>query len=479
MSQTIRRGGSSARKVAAKAQSARKVEAARARTGSLMDQVMAMLPISEAQLHKIFLVLILAAAGVLLWVVAGLAGVPSLAEQRAASLAMQAGFSVRRVEVHGVKQLNELKVYERVLGAQGRQAMTRIDLDAIRQDLMGLSWVEDARVSRQLPDTLIVDITERKPQAVLKQHNEDGSDSFVLIDATGHELQGISATRVGGRLVLAGQGAEGQMATLETLLEAAPALRGQVAEAEWVGHRRWNLTFKSGQTLALPEGAEAGSKALQAFARLDGTNQLIGGKVLAFDMRTGDRMYMRMRGDFDPANPSASLATGGAPVAKAAAVAGVAAGAVVAAKVVEKAVAAKNEAATAPEKSAAPKETPRPLLHKEAAKAPAKPAAKTEGKPVHKDAAKAVAHKEATHKETTHKETAGPVAHKEATKSAAHKEAAKPVAHPAAHKDTAKTAAKTTAKPAAKVTAKSTVKPTAKSSGKPAVKPHAKTGEKR
>ena len=466
MSQTIRRGGSSARKVAAKAQSARKVEAARARTGSLMDQVMAMLPISEAQLHKIFLVLILAAAGVLLWVVAGLAGVPSLAEQRAASLAMQAGFSVRRVEVHGVKQLNELKVYERVLGAQGRQAMTRIDLDAIRQDLMGLSWVEDARVSRQLPDTLIVDITERKPQAVLKQHNEDGSDSFVLIDATGHELQGISATRVGGRLVLAGQGAEGQMATLETLLEAAPALRGQVAEAEWVGHRRWNLTFKSGQTLALPEGAEAGSKALQAFARLDGTNQLIGGKVLAFDMRTGDRMYMRMRGDFDPANPSASLATGGAPVAKAAAVAGVAAGAVVAAKVVEKAVAAKNEAAKS-----------------EAAKAPAKPAAKTEARPVHKDAVKAVAHKEATHKEATHKETAGPVAHKEATKSAAHKEAAKPVAHPAAHKDTAKTAVKTTAKPAAKVTAKSTVKPlakpTAKSSGKPAVKPHAKTGEKR
>jgi cell division protein FtsQ len=88
--------------------------------------------------------------------------------------------------------------------------MTRIDLEAIRQDLMTLSWVEDARISRQLPDTLIVDITERKPQAVLKQHNEDGSDSFVLIDATGHELQGISAGRVGGRLVLAGDGAEGR-----------------------------------------------------------------------------------------------------------------------------------------------------------------------------------------------------------------------------------------------------------------------------
>lgn len=470
MSQTIRRGGASARKVAAKAQSARKVEAARARTGSLMDQVMAMLPISEAQLHKIFLVLILAAAGVLLWVVAGLAGVPSLAEQRAASLATQAGFAVRRVEIHGVKKLNEQKVYERVLGQQGRQAMTRIDLEAIRQDLMTLSWVEDARISRQLPDTLIVDITERKAQAVLKQHNEDGSDSFVLIDATGHELQGISPGRIGGLLVLAGAGAEGQMAALESLLEAAPALRGQVAEAEWVGHRRWNLTFKSGQTLALPEGVEAGAKALQAFARMDGTNQLIGGRVLAFDMRTGDRMYMRMRGDVDPANPGASLATGGAPVAAASAVGTPVAGAVVAGvagAVAAKAVAVKSEAPKAVAvKTEAAKPTPKPtpklaakpaaksepkaLLHKDATKpvvkAAVKPAAKPVAKEAHKDPVKAIL--KATAKPAAHKE----VAHKEPTKPA-HKEPVK-----TAHKE----AAKTPAKPAAKT----------------AAKPHAKTGEK-
>ncbi|MDR6709616.1 MULTISPECIES: cell division protein FtsQ/DivIB [unclassified Novosphingobium] len=458
MSQTIRRGGASARKVAAKAQSARKVEAARARTGSLMDQVMAMLPISEAQLHKIFLVLILAAAGVLLWVVAGLAGVPSLAEQRAASLATQAGFAVRRVEIHGVKKLNEQKVYERVLGQQGRQAMTRIDLEGIRQDLMTLSWVEDARISRQLPDTLIVDITERKAQAVLKQHNEDGSDSFVLIDATGHELQGISPGRIGGLLVLAGAGAEGQMAALESLLEAAPALRGQVAEAEWVGHRRWNLTFKSGQTLALPEGVEAGAKALQAFARMDGTNQLIGGRVLAFDMRTGDRMYMRMRGDVDPANPGASLATGGAPVAGAAA-AGVAA-AVAAKAVAIKSETPKVETPKAVEKEAAkpvvkpsarpePKSEPKTLLHKEPAKTAVKPTAKPTAKSAAKPAAKEM-----------HKDPVKAIL-KAAAKPAAHKEAAKP-AHREPVKTAHKEAAKTPAKPAAKPTAK----------------PHAKTGEK-
>jgi len=390
--------------------------------------------------------------------VAGLAGVPSLAEQRAASLATQAGFAVRRVEIPGVKKLNEQKVYERVLGQQGRQAMTRIDLEGIRQDLMTLSWVEDARISRQLPDTLIVDITERKAQAVLKQHNEDGSDSFVLIDATGHELQGISPGRIGGLLVLAGAGAEGQMAALESLLEAAPALRGQVAEAEWVGHRRWNLTFKSGQTLALPEGVEAGAKALQAFARMDGTNQLIGGRVLAFDMRTGDRMYMRMRGDVDPANPGASLATGGAPVAGAAA-AGVAA-AVAAKAVAIKSETPKVETPKAVEKEAAkpvvkpsarpePKSEPKTLLHKEPAKTAVKPTAKPTAKSAAKPAAKEM-----------HKDPVKAIL-KAAAKPAAHKEAAKP-AHREPVKTAHKEAAKTPAKPAAKPTAK----------------PHAKTGEK-
>lgn len=309
MSQTIRRGGTSARRVAAKAQTARKAQAARARTGSVLDTVMAWVPLSEAQWHRIFLVLILTAAVALLWVVASLAGVPSLAEARVASLTSQAGFEVRRVEVHGVKHINELQIYDRVLGRQAKQAMTRIDLAAIRADLMQLSWVDEARVSRQLPDTLVIDITERKAHAVLKVRNADGSDSFVLIDATGHELQDISATRAKGRLVLAGEGADAKVADLDTLLDAAPALRPQVAEAEWIGYRRWNLTFKTGQTLELPEGAAAAA-ALTTFARLDGTHQLIGGQVLAFDMRAGDRIYMRRAAG--AADAAAALAAAGA-----------------------------------------------------------------------------------------------------------------------------------------------------------------------
>jgi cell division protein FtsQ len=91
---------------------------------------------------------------------------------------------------------------------------------------------------------------------------------------------------------ISGPGAQAQVEALSTLLDTAPALKPQVAEAEWVGNRRWNITFKTGQALALPQGAERSSGALMEFARLDGTNRLLGGKAVAFDMRNAPRVYI-------------------------------------------------------------------------------------------------------------------------------------------------------------------------------------------
>jgi cell division protein FtsQ len=293
MSQTIKRKASSVRKAAAAQGKARQVRAARARTGSALDTVLGWLPISEEQLQRLFLAMILGAAVALAWIVASFAGVPALAREQLAGIAHQAGFEVRKVNVRGTDHLNELKVYQIAL-AENEQAMPFVDLEALRGRLLELSWVEDARVSRQLPDSLVVDIVERKPVAVLRKPGR-----LVLIDPTGHELEAVSAERAKGKLVISGPGAGRQVEDLARLLAAAPALKPQVREAEWIGNRRWNLTFKTGQLLALPEGERASAKALMTFARLDGVNRLLGGKAVAFDMRANDRIYFRVPGRTD------------------------------------------------------------------------------------------------------------------------------------------------------------------------------------
>jgi cell division protein FtsQ len=239
------------------------------------------------------------------FVIASLAGLPALAQAQVAQIAADAGFEVRHVRVNGTNRMDEQQVYARVL-SQRTRAMPEVDVAALRAELMTLPWVKDARVSIQLPHTLAIDIVERTPHAVLEK-----ADRLVLIDAAGVELEPVSPGKAKGLLRLAGSGAAQQARGLDQLLAAAPALAPQVEAAEWVGNRRWNLTFKTGQLLALPEGEVEAATALVKFARLDGQNRLIGGKVLAFDMRTPPRLYMRLPEGELTGTPSVASVAGG------------------------------------------------------------------------------------------------------------------------------------------------------------------------
>ena len=290
---TIRRSARGARSTAkanARANTARK---AKKTTGGFIDWLMGLLPFTEEQLQRIFLWLIIAAALVAGWFIASISGATALVQAQISQSAANAGFEVRHVRVSGVERMNEDRVYERVV-SQRNEPMPDVDVIAIREELLELPWVKDARVSRQLPGTLAIDIVERVPHAVLQR-----PDRLVLVDVEGNELEPINRTDIGDRLVISGPGAVRQVKQLDNLLEAAPAISPQVRAAEWVGNRRWNLTFKSNQVLALPQGEDEAAIALVSFARLDGQNRLIGGEVTTFDMRAPPRIYMRIPGRAD------------------------------------------------------------------------------------------------------------------------------------------------------------------------------------
>jgi len=289
MAQQIRRNGSSGVRRVAKAQSrsltARK---ARGQASGVVDRAMGILPFTEEQWSRIWLAAIIGGTVGVAFIIASLAGLPALAQAQVAKIASDAGFEVRNVRVTGTSRMDEQQVYARALATRN-QAMPDVDIAKLREELRALPWVKDARVSIQLPHTLAIDIVEREPHAVLEK-----PDRLMLIDATGVELEPVAAEKAKGMLHLAGPGAGRQAEALETLLAAAPALAPKVEAAEWVGNRRWNLTFSTGQLLALPEGEVEAATALVKFARLDGKNRLLGGKVIAFDMRTPPRLYLRL-----------------------------------------------------------------------------------------------------------------------------------------------------------------------------------------
>ena len=290
MATKVRRKGQGVRRSAAAQNRAAKARQVRKQGRGVIDAGMALLPFTDEQLQRIFLAVILGGAVALAWFVASLAGVPAMARAEIATLASEAGFEVRRVRVSGIDRMNQNKVYEAAYG-QRETPMPQVDLEALRTQLLEMSWVKDARVSRQLPDTIVIDIVERQPHAVLAKPGR-----LVLIDPEGVELEPITQANAKGMLRVSGPGAARQVADLRQLLDAAPALKEQVTAAEWIGNRRWNLTFRTDQVLALPQGDDEAATALINFARLDGQNRLLGGKVATFDMRVPERVYMRIPG---------------------------------------------------------------------------------------------------------------------------------------------------------------------------------------
>lgn len=200
----------------------------------------------------------------------------------------QAGFSVKKVEIKGLNRMQQLPVYN-VAYDQNSMAMPLVDLEGTRQRLLRFGWVEDARVYRRLPDTLVVDIVERKPAAIW-QHKQQLS----LIDRTGVVLEPVKLDQMPDLPLVIGPAANRHAIHLDQLLAATPELKPMIEGATWVGGRRWDLRFQSGEVLALPEGSEAAQKALVKFARMDKSVQLLGRGLVRFDMRIPGKFIVRV-----------------------------------------------------------------------------------------------------------------------------------------------------------------------------------------
>src|SRR3546814_10117498 len=155
--------------------------------------------------------------------------------------------------------------------------MAAVDLEDVRADLMKYGWIKDARVSRRLPDTLVVDIVERTPAAIWQHNNR-----LSLIDEKGVVLEPVTVATMPDLPLVIGPRANPRSQDLARLPASASSLQELLAGATWVGNRRWDLRLRSGHTLSLPEREAEAQAAIAKFAHTDGSNPLLGPGLLLF-----------------------------------------------------------------------------------------------------------------------------------------------------------------------------------------------------
>jgi cell division protein FtsQ len=246
--------------------------------------------------------------------------VPQMLGGTLGEAAGEAGFALKHVEIKGAIHVPQLEIYN-IAFDQGSSAMPLVDLEATRQRLLKFGWVKDARVSRRLPDTLVVDIVERKPAAIWQNEGR-----LALVDAEGTILAPVRLEAMPDLPLLIGPDANRHALDLSDLLAAAPRLKPILSGASWIGGRRWDLRFHSGEVLALPEGDPEARRALARFAQMDQAKQLLGKGFVRFDMRIPGKFVIRVSNE--PGGSVPSIAPDAPPAAPAPAPAPVKAGSV-------------------------------------------------------------------------------------------------------------------------------------------------------
>ena len=195
------------------------------------------------------------------------------------------GFRVEEILVVGRRETTREELLGAVRLVRGAPILA-FDLEVAKKRLEALPWIKTASVGRMLPDTVMLNVVERRPLA-LWQHK----GVFALIDTDGEVIMKENLDRFSDLLVVVGPDAPLHAAKLLQVLATEPQLMDWVEAAIRVGGRRWNLRLKNDIDVRLPE--ENTAKAWSRLAEYEKTHRVLERDVQILDLRLPDRLIVR------------------------------------------------------------------------------------------------------------------------------------------------------------------------------------------
>ncbi len=163
-----------------------------------------------------------------------------------------------------------------------------LDLENIRQTIVGLNPVKEASVRIRPGGILQIDVIERVPTLVWRT-----GEALELIDETGVHVGFISARSDYPDLpIVAGKGADQHVEEATRLFAAAKPLGTRLRGLVRVGERRWDVVLDRDQRILLP--ARNPVQALERVIELSKVDDMLERDVTVIDMRLAQRPTLRM-----------------------------------------------------------------------------------------------------------------------------------------------------------------------------------------
>lgn len=193
------------------------------------------------------------------------------------------GFSVAEIELSGNSYTPVDRIYA-ALGLDGGRSLMTIDPVEARAQLVALPWIEQARIAKVYPATLVIDVAEREPFAVWQT-----GEALAVVERDGAVIGGYAADpRLAALPLLVGKGADTTGADIVALVSEFPDVAERVRAYIRVDQRRWDLRLSNGITVRLPEGEVPQSlgRLLEMQAELGVFERDLAAIDLRFDDRT-------------------------------------------------------------------------------------------------------------------------------------------------------------------------------------------------
>jgi cell division protein FtsQ len=196
------------------------------------------------------------------------------------------GFGLTEVEIRGLASVDSSPILDRI-GLANHRSLITVGAEDLRERIAQLPWIADVSVEKVYPGKLVVKLDERQPYALWQ---DDGR--VQVVDRSGAVMTDQIEERHLKLPLVVGRAANTRAGEALGLINATPQLSGRIHAAVLVAERRWNLVTNDGVELRLPQ--DKPGAALAEIARLQQTKQLLDRDIEAVDMRTPDRLVIKL-----------------------------------------------------------------------------------------------------------------------------------------------------------------------------------------
>lgn len=203
------------------------------------------------------------------------------------SIEQRPEFMVKLMAIEGASTEVSEDIRE-IMGLDFPLSSFDLNLEEMRQRVMELDAVADARLQIRAGGILHFDVSQRQPAIVWRQ-----GDRLEVLDPFGKRVGPLdNRTDRPDLPLIAGVGADLAAVEAQRLLAVAGPVRARIRGLVRVGERRWDIVLDGGQKIMLPPtGAVAALERVMARVQMQG---LLDRDVQVIDMRNPDRPTIRM-----------------------------------------------------------------------------------------------------------------------------------------------------------------------------------------